>query len=140
MTWVDGYQFGEDLDDLRTDPVWADQLARELAAELSSGHPLLGQAWVIVAKARCGRLVGPVICRGWLRARARDKATTADLWYVAEFPGPVDEFRAPDSLLNRAAPETAEFAYRHNGHPGRSDWPFFRAAVHEVWQALRPLL
>ena len=52
MTWVDGYQFGEDLDDLRTDPVWADQLARELAAELSSGHPLLGQAWTIVAQAR----------------------------------------------------------------------------------------
>lgn len=71
---------------------------------------------------------------------ARDKATTADLWYVAEYPGPVDEFRAPDSLLNRLAPETVEFAYRCNGHPGRSDWPFFQAAVHEVWQALRPLL
>jgi hypothetical protein len=71
---------------------------------------------------------------------ARDKATTADLWYVAEFPGPADEFRAPDSLFNLLAPETAELAYRHNGHPGRSDWPFFQAAVHEVWQALRPLL
>jgi post-segregation antitoxin (ccd killing protein) len=71
---------------------------------------------------------------------ARNKATTADLWYVAEYPGPVDEFRAPDSLFNRLAPETAEFAYRYRGHPGRSDWPFFQAAVHEVWQALRPFL
>ena len=52
MTWVDEYQFGEGFDDLRTDPVRADGLARELAAELSSGHPLLGQAWTIVAQAR----------------------------------------------------------------------------------------
>jgi len=52
VTWIDDYQFGEDFDDLRTDPVWADRLARELAAELSSGHPLLSQAWTIVAQAR----------------------------------------------------------------------------------------
>ena len=52
MTWVDEYQFGEDFDDLRTDPVRADGLARELFVELSSGHPLLGQAWTIVAAAR----------------------------------------------------------------------------------------
>ena len=52
MTWVDEYQLGEYFDDLRTDPVRADRLARELAAELSSGHPLLGQAWTIVAQAR----------------------------------------------------------------------------------------
>jgi hypothetical protein len=52
VTWVDEYQFGEDFDDFRTDPVRADRLARELAAELSSGHPLLGQARTIVAQAR----------------------------------------------------------------------------------------
>ena len=52
MTWVDEYKFGEDFDDLRTDLLRADGLARVLAAELSSGHPLLGQAWTIVAQAR----------------------------------------------------------------------------------------
>ena len=52
MTWVDDYQFGEGFDDLRTDPVRADGLARELVAELSSGYPLLGQALTIVAQAR----------------------------------------------------------------------------------------
>jgi hypothetical protein len=52
VTWVDEYQFSEDFDDLRADPVRADRLAGELAAELSSGHPLRGQAWTIVAQAR----------------------------------------------------------------------------------------
>ena len=51
MTWADEYQFGEDFDDHRADPVRADGLARELVAELSSGHPLLGQAWTVVAQA-----------------------------------------------------------------------------------------
>jgi hypothetical protein len=52
VTWVDEYQFGEDFDDHCADPVRADGLARELAAELSSGHLLLGQAWTIIAQAR----------------------------------------------------------------------------------------
>lgn len=42
MTWVDEYRFGEEFDDLRTNPVRADRLTRELASELSSGHPLFG--------------------------------------------------------------------------------------------------
>jgi len=52
VTWVDEYRFGEDFDDLRTDPVRAGRLARELASELSSGHPLFGQAVTIVAQAK----------------------------------------------------------------------------------------
>ena len=52
MTWVDEYQFGESFEDLRADPVMAGRLAREFAAELSRGHPLLGQAWTIVARVR----------------------------------------------------------------------------------------
>ena len=52
MTWVDEYQFGESFEDPRADPVMAGRLARELAAELSPGHSLLGQAWTIVARVR----------------------------------------------------------------------------------------
>jgi hypothetical protein len=52
VTWVDEYQFGEDFEDLRTDPVGSNGLARELASELSPGHHLFGQAWTIVARAK----------------------------------------------------------------------------------------
>ena len=57
MSWVDEYRFGVEFDDLRADPVRADRLARGLAAELSSGHFLLGQAWTVVACARQGGCV-----------------------------------------------------------------------------------
>jgi hypothetical protein len=54
---VDEYQFGVEFEDLRADPGRAGRLARELAAELSSGHALLGQAYTVVACARQGGYV-----------------------------------------------------------------------------------
>jgi len=32
-----------------------------------------------------------------------------------------------------------EIAYRYHGHPDRSDWRFFQAAVREIWAATGPL-
>ncbi|MEO9138771.1 MAG: hypothetical protein ABI345_06845 [Jatrophihabitans sp.] len=51
MSWVDGYDFTHEFEDLRGDPELATQLADELRLEVGPGHRLFGLNWVVVARA-----------------------------------------------------------------------------------------
>jgi hypothetical protein len=48
--WVDGYEFGDEFEDLRSDPERAKVYSTELVRELRRGHPLHGREWIVVAK------------------------------------------------------------------------------------------
>jgi hypothetical protein len=51
MSWVDGYEFGPDFQDLRDAPGLVAPLTDELRREVGPDHALFGKTWVIVARA-----------------------------------------------------------------------------------------
>lgn len=51
MHWIDDYVFGEDFDDLRSNPGAAASLAAELGRELKPGHRLYGVECTVIARA-----------------------------------------------------------------------------------------
>lgn len=51
MSWVDGYVFGDDFEDLRSDPDAAATFTAELKHELKPGHPLHGLPCTVIGRA-----------------------------------------------------------------------------------------
>ena len=51
MSWLDEYVFGDDFDDLRSNPQAAATFAAELGREVKPGHPLHGIECTVVARA-----------------------------------------------------------------------------------------
>ena len=49
--WVDGYRFGDDFEDLRSEPDAAAPFAAELHREVKPGHPLHGIPCTVIARA-----------------------------------------------------------------------------------------
>ncbi len=99
-----------------------------------------------VAERYCGN-AGVIVASPCSQARrkaiswARELATAKELQYVAEYAGPVGEFRAPDSMLVVPAPDSGDIAARCISYPGRTDWEAFQSAAREIWNAvghLRP--
>jgi post-segregation antitoxin (ccd killing protein) len=110
--------------------------------ELPAGRARSPLPQVVLDVLLQGRPPSPAdVARSYGISWARDEAATLEeLRYVAEYAGPVAEFRAPDSLRNVLAPKEIEVAYQYRAHPGRSDWQYFQGAVRQVWKAMPPLL
>ncbi len=49
--WLDGYVFGDDFEDLRSEPESAATFTAELHRELKAGHPLHGIPCTVIARA-----------------------------------------------------------------------------------------